>query len=65
MGICSDVFITRDEARSRVKSLLLNEQQQLIESAIKGMADSDLTRILNRDSELYYFNIDTSKKKKK
>lgn len=63
MSICSDVYISREEARVRVKNELLYQQKELIELAIKGMNDFELIHILNKDSDLYYYNIDTSKRK--
>ena len=57
MSICSDVFITREEAEKMVKSQLIYEQTELIKSAIKGMTIWELSGILNRDSDLYYYNI--------
>lgn len=58
MSICSDVFITREEAEKMVKSQLIYEQTELIKSAIKGMTIWELSGILNRDSDLYYYNIE-------
>lgn len=58
MSICSDVFITREEAEKMVKSQLIYEQTELINSAIKGMTIWELSGILNRDSDLYYYNIE-------
>lgn len=43
MSISSDVYISREEARDRVKSKLLAQQKELIEHAIRGMTDTDLT----------------------
>lgn len=58
MSICSDVYITKEEAVKRVKQTLLYQQEQLIESAIKGMSLFEMSHILNRDSDLYYYNIE-------
>ena len=58
MSICSDVFITREEAEKMVESQLIYEQTELIKSAIKGMTKWELSGILNRDSDLYYYNIE-------
>ncbi len=58
MSICSDVFITREEAEKMVKSQLMYEQEMLIDNAIKGMSSLDLSGLLNRDSDLYYYNIE-------
>lgn len=58
MSICSDVFITREEAEKMVKSQLIYEQTELIKSAVKGMTIWELSGILNRDSDLYYYNIE-------
>lgn len=58
MSICSDVFITREKAEEMVKSQLIYEQTELIKSAVKGMTKWELSGILNRDSDLYYYNIE-------
>lgn len=62
MSISSDISISREDARSIVKNLLLYEQEKLIDQAIKGMQDSDLRNYLNKDSDLYYYTIKTEKK---
>lgn len=59
MSICSDVYINVDEARRKVKAKLMCEQERLIDSAIKGMDEWDLSSILNRNSDLYYYNIES------
>lgn len=64
MGISSDIFITKKEAQEKVKALLLEKQTQLIEAAIKGMSDSELTSLLNEQSDLYYYSIEKNKTKK-
>lgn len=64
MSICSDVFITEEEARERVKRMLMYEQEQLLQLAVNGMQVWDLTSYLNRDSDLYYYNITKTKKVK-
>lgn len=58
MSICSDVFITREEAEKMAEDQLIQEQTILIKQAIKGMNRWELSGILNRDSELYYYNIE-------
>ena len=58
MSICSDVFITREEAEKMVYSQLMYEQERLIQQAIKGMNSWELSGILNRDSDLYYYSIE-------
>lgn len=65
MSICSDVFISLEEARERVRSKLMYQQSLLIESAIKSMNEFELSGYLNEDGSLYYYNIDRSIKKKK
>lgn len=65
MSICSDVCISLEEARRKVKAQLMYEQEQLIDSAIKGMQEFDLTSLLNRDSDLYYYSIEKKLKVKK
>ena len=57
MSICSDVYISLDEARRRVKIKLMFEQERLIDSAIKGMDKWELDSLLNEDSDIYYYNI--------
>lgn len=64
MSICSDVYIDIETARQKVKAKLMYEQERLIDSAVKGMEDWELSSYLNQDSSLYYYNI-TSKKKTK
>ena len=63
MSICSDIYITREEAEKRVKATLLYQQERLIELAVKSMDDSDLARELHSDT--YYVNIEKPKKKVK
>ena len=58
MSICSDVFITREEAEKMVKAQLIYEQTELIKNAVKGMDVWALSSILNRDSDMYYYNIE-------
>lgn len=65
MSICSDIYISLDEARRRVKVELMSEQEKLVDQAIKGMSEWDLSRILNRDSDIYYYNIEKKKPKGK
>ncbi len=62
MSICSDIYITREEARKRVKAVLMNQQEKLIDLAIKSMSDSDLACELH--SDMYYVNIENTKKGK-
>lgn len=64
MSICSDVFITEEEARKKVKAFLLYEQELLVDSAVKGMDIFELGSYLNKDSDMYYFNITKTKKVK-
>ena len=54
MSICSDVFISLEEARERVRSKLMYQQSLLIESAIKSMNEFELSGYLNEDGSLYY-----------
>lgn len=63
MSICSDVYIDIHKAREMVKAELMAEQERLVENAVKGMDKWELSRVLNRDSDIYYYNI-TSKKSK-
>lgn len=66
MSICSAIFITREEARKRVTEKLMYQQQKLIEAAVKGMKDWELTSELNDGSEdLYFYNISKEKKNAK
>lgn len=66
MSICSDVFISLEEARERVRSKLMDQQSSLIEAAVKGMTERELSWSLNDgSSDLYHYNIDRSIKKKK
>ena len=59
MSASSDVYITKEEARKRVKSILLHEQEQLVDKAIEAMDRWDLSRILNADGDGYsYYNIE-------
>lgn len=63
MSICSDVYISLDEARQRVKAKLMRDQEELVDQAIKGMSEFDLSCILNRDSDIYYYHIEKKKRK--
>lgn len=65
MSICSDIFISRKEARERVRRILIHEQEKLIEHAVDGMEDFELTSYLNRESEMYFYNIEKPERKKK
>ena len=58
MSICSDVFVTREEAEKMVEAQLIYEQTELIKNAVKGMDVWALSTVLNRDSDLYYYNIE-------
>jgi hypothetical protein len=58
MSICSDQYISRKKAREMVLNRLMNKQRELVENAVKGMADHELTSILNEDSDLYFYEID-------
>lgn len=63
MGICSDVYISREEAEKMVLKGLLYDQKVLLEKVVKVMEDHELTSHLNKDSDLYYYNIEKKKKK--
>lgn len=66
MSICSDVFISLEEARERVRSKLMDQQTQLIEAAVKGMTERELSWELNDDDDpIYWYNIQKSIKKKR
>lgn len=65
MSICSDIFITEEEAREKVKRILMYQQEQLIDAAIKSMKDFELSGYLNQDGSIYYYNIIKTPKKKK
>ena len=56
MSICSDVFITKEEAKKLVKEKLMEEQEKLIDLAIKAMDNYDLTSHLH--SEFYFYHIE-------
>lgn len=60
MSLCSDVYITLEEARKRVRSKLLYEQELLVDKAIQSMDTEDLTSHLNFDTDLYYYNIEST-----
>jgi hypothetical protein len=64
MSICSDVYITEEEARQRVKRMLMFNQETLIDLAVKSMQDFELTGYLNQDNDTYYYNITKTKKVK-
>ena len=49
MSICSTIFISRKEAKEMALKLLMYQQQQLVENAIKSMDDFDLTLLINSD----------------
>ena len=57
MSICSDIYISLDEARKRVKEILLYDQTKLIENAVKGMSEWELSHVLSKDSDLYYYHV--------
>ena len=63
MSICSDITITREEARKRVKAILIHQQELFIDLAIKSMTDFDLTHELH--SDMYYYTIEKDKKVRK
>lgn len=66
MSICSDVYISLEEARERVRSKLTDQQIKLVEAAVKGMTETELCWELNDDDDpIYWYNIDRSIKKKK
>lgn len=63
MSICSDIFITMEEARKRVKEKLMYQQEKLIDTAVKNMKSWELTSELNDGSnDLYFYHIEKVKK---
>ena len=60
MSICSDVYITLEKAREMVLKKLMYEQTKLVEKAIEAMDVWELSHIINRDSDIYYYNIETN-----
>jgi len=65
MSICSDVYITKVEACKRVKSMLMYEQETLIDKAMEAMNEWDLVGYLNRDSDLIYYNIESNEEEER
>lgn len=59
MSICSDVYISLEKARKMVLKKLLYDQTKLIEKAVSAMDEWELTSILNKDSDIYYYNIES------
>ena len=60
MSICSDVYITLEKAREMVLKELMYEQTKLVKKAIEAMDVWELSHIINRDSDIYYYNIETN-----
>jgi hypothetical protein len=58
MSICSDVYITKEEAIKKVTELLMYEQEKLIKKAIEAMDSWELGSYLNKDSDIYYYNVE-------
>lgn len=52
MRISAAVGITKEEAKRKVRSILMHQQQVLIEKAINGMDNDELASYLHSD---YYF----------
>ena len=57
MSICSDVYIEKEKAIEMVKTILMSDQEYLIDCALKGMDNFDLSHYLNKDSDIYFYNI--------
>jgi len=57
MSICSDVWITKDEAKKAVVEKLIYENRILIKLAVESMNTFELSGYLN-DSDIYYYNIE-------
>lgn len=59
MSITSDVYITKEEAKKRVKAILLSQQEYLIDIAVRNMDNFELSGYLNGGDDLYYYNIES------
>lgn len=59
MSICSDVYISLEKARKMVLKELLYDQTKLIEKAVSAMDEWELSLILNKNSDIYYYNIES------
>jgi len=57
VSVCSDKFITKQEAMEMVKHILMYNQQILVEQAVKGMDKHELIDVLNKECEFIYYNI--------
>lgn len=60
MSICSDIYITLEKAREMVLKELMYEQTKLVKKAIEAMDVWELSHIINRNSDIYYYNIETN-----
>ena len=58
MSVCSDVYLTREEAKSRVKNKLMRDHEFLIDSFVNKAESYELSSILNRDEDYYYYRIE-------
>jgi iron-sulfur cluster repair protein YtfE (RIC family) len=61
MSICSDVYITKEDAVDQVTKILMYEQEKLVRKAVQAMSDDELSCHLNKESDLYYYNIENTK----
>lgn len=57
MSICSSIYITKEEALKQAKSVLMRQQESLVDNALKSMEDYELGLLLS--TELYDYNIVT------
>lgn len=55
MSICSDVEISREKAEKQVADILWHNHKNLINKAVKGMSNAELTSYLHTD--LYFYSI--------
>lgn len=63
MSICSDVFITLEEAREMAIENLLYDHKTIIVKAVEAMDDFELSGIINKNSYTVYYNINSEDKK--
>lgn len=65
MGCSSDIFITREQAEEIAIKKLKYQQDLLINAAVKGMENFELSHILNDTADcLYYYSIVESQDEK-
>lgn len=58
MSICSNVTIKREKAANWLLNQKLDEHKDLLIRAINAMSNSDIASELNKNEDLYYYEVE-------